>query len=417
VIYLYRLVTFVAYVITYPYARTKAALGDRFWLDRIGFITAKSPADIWLHAASVGEVRVIHYLVRQLKKSDPSLKLHLTVMTKTGYKTATELMGDILEVSFFPLDVGLVIRRAFKRLKPRAIVIAETELWPNLISLAGKRKVPMMLVNGRMSAKAFGKYKLFAGSMGKLLCNYERFFLKSDEDAEHYRYLLKASGKAFDETVIKVTPDMKFDAPVIVPDQNEITSTRKSLGAGEDDFVLVAGSTRPGEEAIMAALYVDLTSKYKQLKIVIAPRHLERVEEIKVLMEAMHIPFSIHGSSSGVERMIIVDQLGLLSRLYAAADLAFVGGTLVGIGGHNLLEPVWTGTPVLFGPYLSNVKQSAEFILDNRLGSKVAGREEFIQAVAKVIDRKLLFEKMKPGVISNSPAGVASDYILGSLLK
>lgn len=416
-IYLYRLVTLVAFIFLYPYARIKAALGDTFWRDRIGFVTVENSADIWLHAASVGEVRVIQYLVELLKKTDPKLNLHLTVMTRAGYKTATELMGTTLKISFFPLDVAFIIKRTLNRLNPRAIVIAETELWPNLIDIARKRNIPMMLVNGRMTVKAFGRYQRFARSMGNLLTMYDRLFLKSDDDARHYRYLLEASGNSFDQELISVSGDMKFDAPVIIPDQDVIANTRRNLGAGVEDFVLVAGSTRPGEEAIMAALYTELAPRYNQLRLVIAPRHPERVDEIKQQMLAMGIAFSIYDGAPKTERVIIVDKMGMLNQLYAAADLAFVGGTLVGIGGHNLLEPVWMGTPVLFGPHLSNVKQSAEYILDNRLGGKVANREELIQAVARIIDGQLLFEKKSPGPVSNSPARVASDYILGSLLK
>ena len=278
---LYRIFTLILYAFIHPIGREKAALGRELWKGRMGLIPEVGPRHVWLHAASVGEVRVISHLVSFLKKERPAIKIHITTVTPAGYRTALELFDADITLSYFPLDVPSVVKKTLDSIEPGVIAFAETEIWPNLIVEAAARKIPMVLVNGRMSSKAFRRYRLVRASLGKLLGCYDRFFFKTDEDAQRYRYFLGAGEKA-GEPVGEVGGDMKFDAPLNEKSAEQVKSIRDKLGVTPDRFLLVAGSTRPGEEAALARLFKKLASADERFSLLLAPRHLERVEEIGV---------------------------------------------------------------------------------------------------------------------------------------
>jgi len=408
----YKFITFLIYCLVYPLGRIKIARGSRFWLGRLGLIDPIGPRSIWMHAASVGEVKVLSYLFDYIKKQEPALTMHVTVMTRAGFKTATDLIGDKdtrITLSYFPLDVRRVISRTLDSIKPALLTIAETEIWPNLINEASKRNIPVVLVNGRMSEKAFQRYQFLRPMFAKLFAQYDRFFFKTEGDLERYQHFGVSQGKSV------VTGDMKFDAPLLPRSEGRRREMRARAGAADDSFLLVAGSTRPGEEAILVNVFRTVNAKHKNLRMIIAPRHMERIGEVKALLEKKGLSFDVYGQPPQTAGIILVDRLGILNDLYLAADLAFVGGTLVDIGGHNVLEPVWAGTPVIFGQYLSNVAEAADYILANNYGEKVTSESDLVQLLYQVIIGDLSFAVKTESDWHNSPTAVAGKYILKRL--
>ncbi|PWB70251.1 hypothetical protein C3F09_09350 [candidate division GN15 bacterium] len=408
---LYRIFGYIIYCLVYPWGRLRAAFGDEKWRGRLALRGCCGAADIWLHAASVGEVRVISYLVDYLRTERPSLRMHVTVMTRAGYATAKSLFGEHVSVSFLPLDVHFLQIRAAGYIQPKAMVIAETELWPHLIRAISDRSVPIILVNARMTERALRRYLWFRRTFTYLLSRYDRIFAKSEEDRSRFLRL----GATPD--LCRNAGDMKFDAPLLERSDEKTQEIRESLGVKRDEFLLVAGSTREGEEALLFRMYQSLRSDNTRFRLVIAPRHLDRLGEIE--MAAQSLGLRVRRDSVNAERsaedIVLVDRMGLLNDLYMAADLAFVGGTLVEIGGHNVLEPVWAGTPVLFGPSVSNVREAAEYIAASRFGAQVADAAELEDAIRKYVRREITFRVKTGDDLTHSPTAHVGDHILRKL--
>ncbi|MBD3403515.1 hypothetical protein GF420_11510 [candidate division GN15 bacterium] len=409
----YKVLNRLVYHTTLPVLRWKAGQGHRLWRGRLMLDVPDKPVDIWIHAASAGEVRIAVVLVGYLKRVRPSVRVHLTVMTEAGYDVARDGLGNADSVSFFPLDVAPHIGRLFNILQPKALVIAETEIWPNLITGAAARSVPIVLINGRMSSQAFGRYKLSRGMFTHLLSLYDRHFLKSERDRERY-----AEFGVTDRTAV-ITGDMKFDAPLTPRSEGRRRELRYRIGVTDNAPVLVAGSTRPGEEALLLKTFRALKTTHPALRLVLAPRHVERLEEIEELIREAGLPILRYSdpqpSESTREPIILVDRMGILNDFYGAADVAFVGGTLVELGGHNLLEPVWAGTPVLYGPSIDNVAEAAQYIEEHRFGRRVTGSEELTEVLDAFLSGKLRFERKSEEDEDQTATAEVARYIAGLL--
>ena len=390
----------------WPYGRVRASMGNELWRGRLGLIEEQNNIDIWIHAASVGEAKVAGYLIDYVVKKEPQTRIYLTTMTVAGHEIAKSIKSKSVLTGYFPIDQMAAISRTFKQIKPRIVVIAETEIWPNLITTAHSQNVPMVLVNGRMSNKAFKKYKLFPRTMSRLLSCYEKFLVKTNSDKQKFSFF------GVSEKKLAVIGDMKFDAPLLPRSAGRIQEIRGRLGAAASDFVFVAGSTRPGEEALLIQMYQKLKIQSKQVHLVIAPRHLNRLDEIKSELSKQAIAYAIYGSDSIKNNVTLVEEMGVLEDLYLAADLAFVGGTLVDIGGHNILEPVWAGTPVVFGPYTTNVKEAEEYILKNNYGAVVSGVELLTDITVKLMQLETRFNVKDETETLHSPTAIAGKYIL-----
>ena len=406
---LYRFLSGAVYWAAYPYCRLRARSGKELWRGRLGLVPDVGPKDVWIHAASVGETRVIRYLVDYLIKRETGIKIHVTVMTQTGFRTAVKILPPDVTVSYFPFDAMSSVGRTLDRIRPRCIVIAETEIWPNLISAAARRQIPVILVNGRMSESSFGRYRRVAGSLGKLLSLYDRFFFKTVEDRERFAVFGVDDGRSV------VSGDMKFDAPLDERSEGRIKELRHRIGIAETDFLVVAGSTRPGEEEQLLAAYRSLKREFPRLRLLLAPRHVERADEIATLLKSLNEPYIVYGSGRTTDGVILVDKMGILNELYMAADVAFVGGTLVDIGGHNLLEPVWAGTPVLFGPHVGNVQEAAGYIIEHCYGAGVTSVDDLSLTLVAMLDKRLSFETKSETDLKQAATSIAGDYILEKL--
>ncbi len=405
----YRIVTRLIHAALYPVGKLRAGRGDRKWRDRLGLEHDLAPADLWLHASSVGEVKVLAHLLDYLKRKRPEVTVHVTVMTDAGYTTAQKVCGDRADLCYLPVDVTGVVRRVLDSVRPRCLAIAETEIWPNLVTEAHRREIPIVLVNGRMSEKSFAQYRLIGFFMRTMLRRYDRFFFKSVADAERYRYF------GVDDSRSQVTGDMKFDAPLYPRSLGRREEMRYRCGATDNDFVLVAGSTRPGEEALLLDALTPLNRTAPDCKLVIAPRHVERADEIRRLLDQRGIKHAEYDAPDPAATVVLIDRMGILMDLYLAADLAFVGGTLADIGGHNILEPVWAGTPVVYGPSLQNVIDAAEYIESNNFGDRINDITELVATVEQMRSGDRTFATKTENDLDRSATAVAGDYILKKL--
>jgi len=267
----------------------------------------------------------------------------------------------------------------------------------------------VVLVNGRMSSQGFGRYKLVGSILRSTFRHYDRFFFKSKEDADRYRQFGVPSEK------FEVAGDMKFDTPLWPRSTGRREEIRFRLGADTGDFIVVAGSTRPGEEHMLLDVLQVLRRADSAVKLVLAPRHLDRLDDVKQVCSAAGFDYTIYGDVQNGRPVVLVDRMGLLMDLYMAADAAFVGGTLVDIGGHNILEPVWAGTPVFFGPSLNNVRDAAEYITEKNFGAQVATGAELGDELERLRCGERTFAEKTEHDLEGSATARAGEYILGKL--
>jgi len=408
---LYHIVSAVIYFILWPYGRIRALVGSKKWRDRLGLLDPVGPVDIWIHAASVGETKIAGYLMDYLQHKRPDIRIFLSTMTDAGQKIAEKNRNSRVVTGYFPIDSGFVVKRYLSQVRPKMMVVTETEIWPNLLDECFSENIPVVLVNGRLSDKSFRKYRLIDSMLSKILSKYDRIFVKSDSDRKKFLSFGISEGKTV------TAGDMKFDAPLVRSSEQKINETRRRIGAGENDFLLVAGSTRPGEEALLIELFEKMSHLGKPIRLVVAPRHLNRIEQIKSEMSFKKVEFAVYGSGNGTSPVTLVDKMGELDNLYQAADLAFVGGTLVDVGGHNILEPVWAGTPVVFGPYVNNIIDAKDYVLQHKFGAMINSIGEMSELIISLDNNRALFARKSDDDLSHSPTAMAGDYILERLFR
>lgn len=407
---LYQLLAQILYFVILPFTWIAAKTGSVKWRQRMAFELPERPHDVWLHAASVGEVKIASYLISYLKSERPSLSILLSVVTDNGYRIAKQDLGTIAEVRFLPVDAAVPVALTLDRVQPTLIGITETEIWPNFLAAAKVRNIPVILINGRMSERAHRRYRWIKRATTTILRIHEHFFFKTTDDAARYREF------RVDDDRATVAGDMKFDAPLPDRSPEKIAASRRAAGTAPDSFLLVAGSTRPGEEELLCRMYAQLRSELPRLRLLLAPRHVDRVGEIRALIEQTGLSSSIYGDAADDPgAVIIVDRMGILGELYMAADLAFVGGTLVDIGGHNILEPVWAGTPVVYGSSLGNVREAASYIESRRYGQCVYNIEELEKIITQLYRGNKLFAVKTTEDYHHSPTAMVGDYIIKRL--
>lgn len=334
------------------------------------FGRGKNPK-IWLHAVSVGECVAAKPLIAALKREVPGVRIALSNTTDTGHELARRMLagGEIDLAFFFPLDLPFALTRVLNAVRPDAIGFVETELWPNLLHLARRRDIPTFLLNGRVSDNLL-KTAPRLGPLWKWMSgNVSRFLMRSPDDAAR----LQTLGVAPEQ--IEVVGDVKLEAPPVSPMEWR-SLWRARLGL-TDEKLLIAGSTHEGEEAQLLRAFAGLQERNPGLRLALAPRHLERIEAIasQIRDAGWGVARRSLDQKPDAETVYLLDSVGELADFYAAGDLAFVGGTLVSRGGHNLLEPVLRGVPVVFGPSVDNFRAQAALLLGSGIGFQVEDEE------------------------------------------
>lgn len=332
---------------------------------------------IWVHCASVGEVNLSESLIREfLKNTD--LKILVTMMTDTGMATAKEKYknDENVKLLYFPVDDLFKIREILSKIKLRSLIIVETEIWPNLIREASKN-ARVIFVNGRISDKSFSSYKRVSFYLKNLFSRVDLFLMQTGEDRDRIIEIGAQQEK------VENFGNLKFDVKLDDFTWSELEAIRTELRL-TDKKIFVAGSTRDNEEELVLQAYDELEDYF----LILVPRHVERtggIEERLLKGRYSYEKWSqIDGGVKEDTQILLVDQMGVLRKLYAICDLAFVGGTLVNIGGHSLIEPLYYRKPPIFGKYLQNVKEISREILRREIGFKVENTREFIQAVEKI---------------------------------
>ena len=335
-------------------------------LDRLGERLGSSPfmppgTAIWVHGASVGEIRAAAPLVQALHRGYPERPILVTTFTATGRRHARQLFGDKVMVSLLPYDLPFFVSRWLNCTKPAVALVMETEIWPNLYAACAKRGIPLLLVSARMSERAFGRYSdwKLRGLTRDALRRTAAIAAQTPADRERFR------GLGADESRLTVMGNIKFD----------ISVTEETLAAGRalreklfgSSKVLIAASTREGEEPLLLEAFRRLLQGQPNSVLVLAPRHPDRANAVAALISTAGFDFRRRSAGDAPVKageILLVDVLGQLMKFFAASDVAFVGGTLVPVGGHNLLEPAALSLPVLVGPYLDNVQDVAEMMHD-----------------------------------------------------
>jgi len=359
---------------------------------RFGFLPNNLLLDnpIWLHAVSVGEAVVVKGFIDALRRDYPGKKIVITTVTATGNKIAKSLArpGDF--VTYFPLDLSFIVRRVIKKINPCLVVVAETEVWPNFITILNKKNIPIAIINARISDKSFKGYKKVLFFIKPVLNRVTLFCAQTKSDA------LKLKELGVDADKIKVTGNMKFDGSLKENNQKELDLLRKNLKVKETDKIFIAGSTHAGEEEIVLDVYKSLKIKFNDLKLILVPRHPERSQEVGRLVEmrgfqAAYISHLFGAGDLGSvaynqpEIVYILDTVGQLMDYYAISDIVFVGGSLIPKGGHNILEPAFLGKPVIIGPNMFNFRDIAELFVRRQACIMVNNMDELQNAVNSLL--------------------------------
>ncbi len=319
---------------------------------------------IWIQAVSVGEVALCSSLIPLLKEKFPDGGIVLSTITKTGSELAKKIfLGDAI-IIYFPLDFRFIVKRVVALIRPKIYVMVETEIWPNLLKEIRQRDIASILINGRISDKSFVKYKFVRPYLKNILTKINSFCMQSDLDAKRILEL------GAPEDRVRITGNMKFDADIKV-DFEATQRMRQRLLLNIDDQLLVAGSTHRGEERAIIKAFKELTQEFPHLKLLIAPRHIDRAGEVKALVKQY---------TQG-QKTIVLDTIGQLINAYAIATIVFVGGSLVKHGGQNPIEPAAFEKPIIFGPNMFNFKDIARLFVENRAAIQISDGEELLEKI------------------------------------
>jgi 3-deoxy-D-manno-octulosonic-acid transferase len=379
----YNVLITLAFLITLPFTPLLLLRGERFWAglgQRLGqyptnLISSKTPRPLWIHAASVGEVRSVRALSEQLKRRFPERAIVLSTLTHTGNLIARQNPA-IDKVFYLPLDLWWAARRALAIFDPAVLIFVETEIWPNLLRQAHHKGVPTILLSGRVSEKSFRNYSRFDWFFRRVF----RLLIACGMQSEVDRQRIISLGTAPNR--VSISGNLKQTA---VSNDDRDPNKQKPTGSS----IWVVGSSHRGEEEIVCAAFKLLKQRFWELRMVLAPRHPQRFPEVEKLLAASGLSFEkksrMEDKWDFLQDILFLDTLGDLESFYAEADFAFVGGSLVDAGGHNLLEPARCGKPVFFGPYTSNVSLLAKKLRQNGGGFEVRNAEDLVREMTALL--------------------------------
>ncbi|MGH8148912.1 MAG: lipid IV(A) 3-deoxy-D-manno-octulosonic acid transferase [Steroidobacteraceae bacterium] len=412
-----RLYSVIAYLLAPAYCGALAWRGFKergYWAhfgERFGFGPTVGATSVWVHAASAGEVQASAPLVRALRREAPARPLVLTTATPAGAARARALFGEAgVEVRFAPLDLTGAVRRFIRRARPRLAVVVEAELWPNRFEECRRRGIPLALVSARMSERSVRRYGLLRGVFERALADVALVAAQTEADAARFRALGTAPGRTH------VVGNLKFDLVLPAETHARGGALRERHARGRP--LWVAGSTHQGEEAAVLEAHARVRERHPGALLVIAPRHPPRFAEVASQLAARGVRFARRSRGETAEsatEVFLLDTLGELLDFYAAADVVFVGGSLVPAGGHNLLEPAALARAIVSGPYQHNAPDVASRLTE-RGGLELArGPHELGEAVARLLaspDARARMGGRALGVVEESRGALARLLVL-----
>jgi 3-deoxy-D-manno-octulosonic-acid transferase len=366
-------------------------LGQR--LGKLPQLCSNNHPIIWLHCVSVGEARAAQSLVHALLDRFPSMRLVVSTTTVTGQKVAHEIFGQkAAAVFYFPIDWAWTVRRALRAIQPSLVLIMETELWPRLLHECRGKEIPVALVNGRISDKSFRRYRWIRSFMGRVLGDLTLAVMQAPEDAKRIGTL------GVSEEKLLVSGNLKFDSANVALDKDLTSKLRERFNLTRGRLI-VAASTHAPEEEVMLAAFKRARESHSDVRLLIAPRHPERFQEVTGLLEKSGLawsrrsePASKQDSTSDV---VLLDTIGELGAVYSLADLVFVGGSIAPHGGHNVLEPAAQGVCTITGPHTQNFAWITKAMLNEEALVQLPESSNYAAELSSVIDQLLSDEKRR----------------------
>ena len=328
---------------------------------------------VWIHCASLGEARAVEPMLDKFTDCN----IIVTSITKSAREYLLQL-NKANYVALAPVDIYPFVVSAVSKIKPDMLILIETEIWPSLIYCVKKYGAKVVVVNGRISKNAFKYYKITSLFWKQFLNLTDAVLVRNETDFKYFGSILGSSKK------LEITGNIKYDR-----NWQNATLTRDMLSYKEDDLILVAGSTKNNEEKSLTDVYISLKNKYKNLKLIIAPRHITRISEISNMLKQKNIKFSLMSQSIG-EEVLLVDVFGKLQSLYSVADIVFVGGSLINSGGQNPIEPSAYAKPIIFGKYMFNFESEADLLKKSNAAFEVNDKKELEETIDKLLTDKNL---------------------------
>jgi 3-deoxy-D-manno-octulosonic-acid transferase len=350
-------------------------LGERLGYTRLRFAR---PA-IWVHAVSMGEVQAAAPLIRELRRRYPDRPLLVTTATPTGAARVKALFADTVSHAYLPYDTPGSVRRFLDRVSPCVAIVMETEVWPNLYGACARRGIPIVMASARLSERSIRRLRWLGGLFQPVLAANVTIAAQTQADADRFVAL------GADRARVPVVGNLKFDVEIASDLLERGRAVREAQFARR--FVWVAGSTHEGEEQIVVAAHELLRAKIPEALLLLVPRHPQRFATVRQWLESQSLAFTVRSSGAAVaatDSILLVDTLGELLMFYAAADVAFVGGSLVPIGGHNLLEPAALSQPVLAGPNNDNARDIAALLFSQQAALQVGNANELSVALIEL---------------------------------
>lgn len=393
------------------------------FLQKLGFlppqlidnIKAFKSRPVWFHAVSVGECLAVVDLVTIFHQRFPEIPLVVSTVTYTGQDIAKKRLGNIANIIYLPYDIGFIVNKILKILHPQLFVIVETEIWPNLSFNLFAKKVPLVMINGRISPKSYKNYLNFKFFVSRVLGCFTFFLMQSKIDLERILMMGAPANK------VQLVGNLKYDIKAKFTSE-DILKLRNELAIKEGDQVLIAGSTHAGEEDIVLNLYIKLKDHLPSLKFILVPRHPERYDEVIDLIKNKNLNFGRRTLKSTFEDspILLLDTMGELSTFYSISTVAFIGGSLIQKGGHNPLEPAVYDIPVVVGQYTFNFLEISDYMQQSGALIKVQDQNEFYEVLLKLFTDKNYYEasqnSCKQVFKLNSGATERTLSVLASLL-
>lgn len=380
--FIYRIFSTLIFLAILPvYALIRATKGKAIPVEKFGkFETPDLNGKVIMyHGVSVGEVIALENLIRKTKETFPDCKLVVTTGTNTGQEIAKKKFGDVADfITYFPLDITFCVKSFLNKINPSVVLIAETELWPTFAQYCKKKNIPLYVINGRISDSTFRSYRLLKPFFKELFKNYAGIFTQSEQDREKFIQI------GANKDITEVMRNLKFDVKKVPAEFD--------FGEGR---IIVAGSTHKGEDEIILKAFSNLKKEFPDVKLLLAPRHLTRENEVKTLVEKTGLPYGLRSNGDRFDKndIIILNTLGELSKVYQVCDFAFIGGSFNKTGGHNPLEAVVYEKPVISGPSIHNFKDIYWLLTRSNAGKVVNNPTELTDYMHKLLADKEFYKQ------------------------
>ena len=429
--FLYKVLTlFLFSMLLFPFLLFVLITGKyrKHFNERLGFISKgrlknlSGEPRIWIHAVSLGEIKVACSIISALRELMPRSSVLLSANTEHGRNLALEMLGDRIPIIYAPVDLFLFVRKALKKINPDALIFLETEIWPSWIIEARRAGIKIALLNGRISGRSLKNYLRFKPFFKNILSNFDTLSMISEEDRKHIMLI----GANPEKTL--VNGNAKYDMLIHQTEPRMNENIRRLLDIDPDIPVIVAGSTRTGEEEILLDAFRNISGDFPDAVLIIAPRHIERVKDIIELLRGRRLGHHLRSEFGPSDfrreqNIIIIDCYGELFNIYSAANIAFCGASLVPLGGQNPLEPAAWGTPVFHGPNMDDFLDAVDLLKRYDASVEVTDHADLSEKAVFLLNRpELLRQKgmsAKTALMENRDASekharVIADFINNS---